>query len=78
MIESMAPIYDDIRQAIVTSSKSRYRIWQETGVSQSQLSQFMAGDKGFSVEVLEKLAACLGLEFTVRPSKRRKSGKKGS
>lgn len=61
------PVYDDLRHAIDASGKTRYRLWQETGVSQAQLSQFMAGSKGLSVEALEKLAECLDLEVIARP-----------
>jgi len=68
----VAPIYKDIRRAIAASKKSRYRLWQETGISQGQLSEFMAGDKGMSVEALEKLAACLDLDIVTRPRKKRK------
>ena len=75
---TMPPIYDDIRQAIAASDKSRYRLWQETGISQGQLSEFMAGTKGLSVEALETLAECLELEITVRPMKRSKTSRKGS
>lgn len=79
MMLSMPPIYDDIRRAILASGKSRYRLWQETGISQGQLSEFMAGTKGLSVEALEKLADCLGLRITVQPVKRtRTSGNKTS
>lgn len=68
----MAPIYDDIRRAIKASKKSRYRLWQETGISQGQLSEFMAGEKGLSVEALERLAAHLNLDIVARPRKKRK------
>ena len=71
----MPPIYDDIRDAIEASDMSRYRIAKETGIGESQLCLFMAGKKGLSVEALEKLADCLGLEITTR-RKRRKISKK--
>ena len=64
---TMPPIYDELRQAIAASDKSRYRLWQETGISQGQLSEFMAGTKGLSVEALETLADCLDLEIIPRP-----------
>lgn len=70
------PVYDDIRSAIDASGKSRYRLWQETGISQGQLSQFMAGTKGLSVEALEKLAECLELEIVAKPVKRTKTKRK--
>lgn len=71
----MAPIYDDIRDAIEAGDMSRYRIAKETGISESQLSLFMAGNKGVSVEALETLADCLGLEVTTR-RKRKKTSRK--
>ena len=67
---SRMPVYDDLRHAIDASGKTRYRLWRETGISQAQLSQFMAGSKGLSVEALEKLAECLDLEVVARPAKR--------
>ncbi len=70
------PIYDDLRKAIAASEMSRYQIWQETGISQSQLCDFMAGAKGLSVEALERLAGCLGLEIVARPIKRKKTLRK--
>ena len=68
----MPPIYDDIRRAIKASDKTCYRLWQETGISQSRLSQLMGDTKGMSVEGLERLADALDLEITVRPKRRRK------
>lgn len=69
---AMSPILDEIREAIAASDKSRYAIAKETGVSQSQLCQFMAGTKGLSVDALERVAESLGLEVTVRSKRRRK------
>lgn len=66
----MPGIYDDIRRAIRNSEKSRYRLWQETGITQAQLCAFMAGKKGLSVEALENLAAHLGLRVTAVPARR--------
>lgn len=71
----MTPIYDDIRDAIEAGDMSRYRIAKQTGISESQLSLFMAGNKGLSVEALETLADCLGLEITTK-RKRTKSSRK--
>ena len=65
------PIYDELRKAIAASEKSRYQIWQETGISQSQLCDFMAEAKGLSVEALERLADCLDLEITTRTARRK-------
>ncbi len=73
MIETMAPILDDIRKAINAGGKSRYRISKDTGIGESQLSQLMAGTKGLSIEALERLANYLGLEVVAR--KKQKKGK---
>ena len=67
----MAVLEDTIRKAIETSGQSRYRIAKETGVSQAHLSRLMSGQRGMSVEMLERLAPYLGLEIVIRPAKRR-------
>lgn len=69
----MKSVMDQIREAISRSAKTRYRIAQETGVSESQLCRFVQGRCGVSVDALERLADCLGLEIMVRP----KTGRKG-
>jgi transcriptional regulator with XRE-family HTH domain len=71
----VTPIYDDIRDAIESSDMTRYRIAKQTGIGESQLSLFMAGKKGLSVEALETLADCLGMEITTR-RKRKKTSRK--
>ena len=68
----MERILDQIRKAIKASSKSRYRMAEETGIPESQLSRLMSGEKGLSIESLERLAGCLGLEITIRRERRRK------
>lgn len=73
IIGMMAQILDDVRKAIQASAKSRYRIWKETGISQPQLSKLMRGERGLSIEALERLAECLGLEIVIRP----KDGQEG-
>lgn len=67
-------VLDAIRKAIEASGETRYRLWQATGISQSQLSRLMKGQAGLSVESLEKLAEALGLEIIIRSAKR-KTGK---
>ena len=71
----MAELLDAIRKAIESSEETRYRIAKDAGIAQSQLSRFMSGETGLSVESLEKLADCLGLEIIIRPTRRRR--KKG-
>ena len=68
----MATILDTLRRAIKASAKSRYQLWQETGIDQSQLSRLMQGKGGVSIESLEKLAAALDLNITIQPKQKRR------
>ncbi len=72
IVSAMSAVYDAIRKVIAESEKTRYRLWQETGISQAQLCEFLHGRRGMSIENLETLAEALGLEIVVRPAKRKK------
>ena len=72
ILPGMSAIHDAIRRAISDSEKTRYRLWQETGIAQSQLCEFVHGRRGMSMDNLETLADALGLEIVVRPAKRKK------
>jgi transcriptional regulator with XRE-family HTH domain len=52
---------DQLRQAIDDSGMTRYRIAQETGVSEATLSKFYLGQRGLSMEALNALGDCLQL-----------------
>ncbi len=73
---NVSRILEQIRKAIEASDKTRYRLWKETGIAQSQLSRLMTGQEGLSYENLEHLAEALGLEIIIRPTKR-KTAKRG-
>ena len=68
----MATVLDTIKRAIESSGQTRYRIAEGTGLSQAQLSRLMSGERGLSVESIEKLADYLGLEIVIRPKRRRR------
>ena len=72
ILSIMSAVYDAIRDAITESDKTRYRLSQETGISQAQLCEFLHGRRGMSIENLETLAEALGVEITVRRAKRKK------
>lgn len=72
MMMCMARLLDGIRDAIETSGKTRYRIAQESGIAESVLSRLMSGERGLSIDALETLADCMGLEVVIRPKRRRK------
>lgn len=57
---------DQLRELIDGCGMTRYRIAQETGVSESLLSLFMAGKRGLSMETLDTLGTFLNLELVRR------------
>jgi len=56
---------DQIRAALENCGETRYRVVQNTGLNEPQLSRFMAG-AGISFKALDELAEYLGLEIVVR------------
>lgn len=68
----MSKIIDAIRKAIESSGKTRYRLWQETGIDQSHLRKVLNGEARLSYENLELLADALGLEIIVRPKQHKR------
>jgi transcriptional regulator with XRE-family HTH domain len=63
----MARLTDAIRRAVETSGKTRYRIAKESGVSAGQLSRLVNGERGMTVDTIERLADYLGLRITIEP-----------
>jgi transcriptional regulator with XRE-family HTH domain len=72
MVTERNTLLNQIRLAIQGSNKTQYRIAQETGISRSQLSRLMHGERGLSIEALEKLAESLNLEILVQSKNRKK------
>jgi transcriptional regulator with XRE-family HTH domain len=60
---------DQLRQAIAESSMSRYAISRETGIAQSTLSKFVGGERGLSLDSVDRLMTLLELEITPRKRK---------
>lgn len=65
----MSKIEKAIKQAILKSGKTNYRISQETGLTQAMLSRVMSGKRGLGLGSAEILAKALNLEIIVRPRK---------
>jgi hypothetical protein len=66
---SMAPrvkLSNQVRAAVEASGRSRYSICKEIGLAQSNLSRFMSGEKGLSMDALDRLGILLGLELRRR------------
>ena len=65
-----------LRAAINASPMTRYRICKLTGISQSGMSRFMAGEGGLTLAALDRIAMLLELGITWKTkSKDRKEGK---
>lgn len=59
-------ITDDIRRLLEADKRSKAEICRLTGLTEAAISNFRAGKKSFSTESLERLAAALGYELTVK------------
>jgi len=66
---------EQLRRAIDESGQSRYAICKATGIDQSQMSRFMHGSGGLSVDALDALGEFLDLQITLGPKARSKKGK---
>ena len=53
---NMGRILDAICDAIEASGKTRYRIAKDSDISQAQLWRLMSGERGLSIDALERLA----------------------
>lgn len=67
----MSHVLDEIRKAIDASGLTRYQIAKDTGIAQSQLSRLVNGERGLSVEAIERIAHYLDLEIVIRPRRRK-------
>ncbi len=63
-------VTDQLRRLIDSCGISRYELAKRTGVSESALSRFMAGERGLSAKALDKVGECLGWEVVTRGPKR--------
>jgi hypothetical protein len=54
---------DQLRQAIRDSELTRYSISESTGIDQATLCRFLQGTRGMSLDSVDRLAECLGLEI---------------
>jgi hypothetical protein len=54
---------DQLRQAIVDSGLTRYRIAKETGVSEATLSKFHLAQRGLSMAAMDRVGEFLGLKI---------------
>ena len=66
----MKRLSDQLREAIDAAGVSRYEIARQTGVSETTLCRFVSGERGISVDAMDRIGQYLGLSI-VRPKKKR-------
>jgi transcriptional regulator with XRE-family HTH domain len=68
---------EQLRHAIAESGISQYRLAKLSGVQQSQLSRFMRGERGLSIEGIERICSLIGARLVVdaKPAKPKQSKK---
>jgi transcriptional regulator with XRE-family HTH domain len=57
---------EQLRQAIARSGLSQYRLAKLSGIDQSQLSRFMNGERGLSIEGIEKICELIGARLAIK------------
>ena len=71
----MCELLKAIKAAIAASGETRYRIAKESGVTQGQLSRLVSGERGLTIESVDKLADALGYKIVLIPKRRNKKGR---
>lgn len=71
------PFSEMLRLTIEQSEISRSKICRQTGIDKGALSHFVHGHRGLSLDSVDKLVDCLGLEITTRtkPANKKRKGK---
>ena len=67
---------DQLRKAIEASEMSRYEIGQETDIDPATLCRFMHDEGGLSMDGLDRIADCLGLNLSTETKPRKARGRK--
>jgi transcriptional regulator with XRE-family HTH domain len=59
-------VVDQLRKGIEASGESQLSLAEATGINQGNLSRFMRGERGLSMENFAKLCAHLGLSLSAK------------
>jgi hypothetical protein len=62
---------DEVRAAVASCGKSRYRVCKDIALGEASMSRFMAHRGGLSMRCLDRLAAYLGLGIVVDSDQRK-------
>ena len=73
MARKRKPLSEQLRDAILEADVSRYRISQDTGLTEAALSRFVNGVSGLSLDSIDIVAEYLELDIVRRkPTKRKR------
>ena len=72
MAQRRTKLSDQLRQAVENCGQTRYAIGKATGIAESTLSRFMAGERGLPMKTLDKLADYLDLDIIAGKRRRQK------
>jgi hypothetical protein len=67
-------LVDELRQAVLNCGQSQYAICKATGIDKTALFRFMTGERGVSMDVMNKLGEYLGLRIVKATEPRTKEG----
>ena len=62
-------LFELVRELIRSADESRYSMSKATGISESQLTQFMSGKKGLGNHAMDVLLNHLGYEVALKKRK---------
>ena len=65
------PLSEQLRDAVRNAGVSRYRIAQDTGITEGQLCRFVHGQSRLTLDTIDVLAEYLKLDIVPRQRKRR-------
>lgn len=65
----MSELFDRVREVIMESGQPPASICKATDVSASSMSQFLAGDKGLSMDAIDRVLQHLGYSIELKRNK---------
>jgi hypothetical protein len=65
-MKTKTPFQNQLRAAIESCGKNHEAICRETGIQKATFSRFMHAKGGLSVEGLDRLTECIGLEIKLK------------
>jgi len=68
---------DQLRQAVRDCGTSRYALAKQLDIAESTLSRFLSGERGMTLDVLNRMADVLGLQIVVTVQKAHRPSKPG-